>query len=190
MRERIEAFLADLDRALAERANGEVLEIYHIGRSALVWQYAYTATTQDFDFLRPAGCEQLVKRALQLFGCDTTKAKEHGLYLQVVEEGFPPMPWGYKKRATKVKGAWKVLRIYRLEPHDLAASKLRRFSTHDREDIRLLCDLVPIDPIRLEEVLEEAYPFNLEKDGDEFRDHAFRSLRVVQRYLRNEINEF
>jgi hypothetical protein len=30
----------------------------------------------------------------------------------------------------------------------------------------------------------------MEKDGDEFRDSAFRSLRTVQKYLRGEIAEF
>ena len=108
----------------------------------------------------------------------------------MVDEALPPMPWGYKKRATKVEGPWKVLRVYHLDPHDLIASKLRRFSAGDRTDIRLLCDLVDIDPERLQEVLDDAYPFNLEKDGDEFRDAAYRSLTIVQRYLRGEINEF
>jgi len=31
---------------------------------------------------------------------------------------------------------------------------------------------------------------HMAKDGDEFRDSAFRSLHVVQRYLRLEIDEF
>jgi len=189
MKERIEAFLADLDRTLAARAAEARLDLYHIGRSALVWEYDYIATTRDFDFLRPQGGAEWVELALQLFGKNSPKAKEHGLYLEVVEEGFPPMPLGYKKRATQVDGPWKILRIYRLDPHDLVASKLRRFSPKDRADIRLLCDLVALDPERLEQVLEEAYPFNLEKDGDEFRDSAFRSLRAVQHYLRHEINE-
>ncbi len=190
MRERIEAFLADLDRTLAARAEDARLDLYHIGRSALVWGYDYLATTDDFDFLRPQGEAQWVELALQRFGKNTPKAREHGLYLEVVEEGFPPMPRGYKKRATQIDGPWKTLRVYRLDPHDLIASKLRRFWPKDRADIRLLCDLVPIDPERLEQVLEEAYPFNMEKDGDEFRDSAFRSLRTVQRYLRHELHEF
>lgn len=190
MIDRIEAFLTDLDQSLASQAPGDVLDLYHIGRSALVWHYGYTATTNDFDFLRPEGNRELTDLALRLFGKGTPKALEHGLYLEVVEPGWPPMPAGYKKRATQIQGSWKVLRVYRLEEHDLVASKLRRFSTRDRADIRLLCDLVAIDPERLEQVLEEAYPFNMEKDGDEFRDSAFRNLRVVQRYLRGEIYEF
>jgi Nucleotidyltransferase of unknown function (DUF6036) len=190
MKERIEAFLADLDRTLAPSAQGKSLEIYHLGRSALVWHYAYSATTQDFDIIRPDGAAELLALALRLFGPDTLKALEHGLYLQVVDEPLPPMPWGYKKRATEIAGSWKALRVFRLGPYDLVASKLRRFWPKDRADIRLLCDLVEIEPDRLEHILEEAYPFNMEKDGDEFRDSAFRSLRIVQRYLRHEIDSF
>jgi hypothetical protein len=190
MKDRIEAFLVDLDRALAGHAEGEVLEIYPIGRAALAWEYGYSGTTQDIDFLRPRGGAELVALALKLFGYGTQKAKDHSLYLQVVEEGFPPMPWGYKKRAKQVEGSWERLRVYCLDPYELVASKLRRFSGKDRADVRLLCDLVSIDPVRLEAILEEAYPFNMEKDGDEFRDSAFRSLRVVQRYLRHETEAF
>lgn len=49
MKERIEAFLADLDQALATQAQGAKLQLYHIGRSALVWQYDYVATTADIE---------------------------------------------------------------------------------------------------------------------------------------------
>ena len=55
MKERIEAFLEDLDQTLAAQVQGEILEVYHIGRSALVWKYAYNATTKDIDILRPQG---------------------------------------------------------------------------------------------------------------------------------------
>jgi hypothetical protein len=190
MKERITAFLGDIDLALQAEAAGDVLDVYHIGRSALVWQFNYVATTQDFDILRPHGRSDLVELALRLFGQGTAKAREHGLYLQVVEEGFPPVPSGYKGRAIPVEGNWTVLRIYHLEPHDMAATKLRRFSAKDRADIRLLCDVCGLDPEQLETTLEAAYPFCMEKDGDEFRDSAFRSLRTVQRYLRGEISEF
>jgi hypothetical protein len=189
MKDRLEAFLSDLDRYLAGQTQGEVLEIYPIGRSALVWNYDYNATTQDFDFLRPKNETPLLGLALQAFGKGTPKSREHGLYLEVVESAFPPMARGYEKRATPVAGPWKVVRLYRLESHDLVVSKLRRFSAKDRADVRLLCDLGHIDPVELEKRLEEAFPFGTPKDGDEYRDSAFRSLQLVQRYLRHEIRE-
>jgi hypothetical protein len=190
MKEKIEAFLADVDRALAAVANGQTLEVYNIGRSALVWAYGYIETTKDFDFLRPKDGLELAELAVRLFAKDTAKAAEHGLYLEMIPEPFPPMPQMYKQRAKRVEGPWTVLRVYHLDPHDLIASKLRRFSAADRQDTRMLCDQFPIDPAFLEQILESAYPFCLPKDGDEYRDSAFRSLHVVQQYLRNEIDEF
>jgi hypothetical protein len=167
-----------------------VPSLYHIGRSALVWAYDYTVTTQDIDFIEPQGRGPLVELALSLFGEGTAKAEQHGLYLQMVNAGLAPVPWGYKKRATQINGPWEVLRVFRLAPNDLAATKLRRFLAKDRADIRLLCDLAQIDSAGLEAALIDAYPLATEKDGDEFRDSAFMNLRTVQRYLHNEIDEF
>jgi Nucleotidyltransferase of unknown function (DUF6036) len=190
VKDRMRAFLADLDQSLVRPASGRVLAVYHIGRSALVWEYDYAATTKDFDILRPAGEADLVDLAVRLFGWGTAKAAEHGLYLQVVEEALPPVPGGYERRATPVREPWQVLRVYHLDPHDLAATKLRRFEPKDREDIRQLCDLGLLDPTTLEEILEKAFRWNLEKDGDDYRDIPFRNLRTVQRYLRGEVGEF
>lgn len=190
MKDRIVLFLTAVDDALAAVAEGKTLDIYHIGRSALVWAYGYIETTTDIDVLCPRGEEALVEAALRLFGRETEGAKAHGLYLDVVNEAYPPMPGGYERRAKQVENPWKVLRVFHLDPHDLAASKLRRFAARDRQDIRQLGDWGHLDPDRLHEILEKAFPFNLEKDGDEFRDAAFRNLRVVQQYLRGEIAEF
>jgi hypothetical protein len=190
MKDKIEAFLTDVDRALAKEAKGRTLDIYNIGRSALVWQYGYIESTKDFDFLRQNEGLELMESAVRLFGRGTPKAVEHGLYLEMIPDAFPPMPQEYRKRARQVEGPWTVLRVYHLDPYDMIASKLRRFSATDRQDIRMLCDEHPIDPARLEEILETAYPFNMAKDGDEYRDSAFRNLRTVQAYLRNERDEF
>jgi hypothetical protein len=190
MNDRIEAFLQDLDDALKAQADGRRLDLYHIGRSAIVWEYGSVATTQDIDVLIPEGDSDLVGLALKLVGKDTSKAMQHGLYLEIVADALPPTPAGYQKRAKEVQGPWNVLRVYHLEPHDLAATKLRRFSAKDREDIRFLCDQELLDAEKLERMLEKAFLWSTPKDGDELRDTAFEHLRVVQRYLRGEIAEF
>ncbi len=190
MKDRIIGFLKAVDDALAPGAGGKTLDVYNIGRSALVWEYDYIETTTDIDILCPKGEKSLVELALRLFGKETEGAKAHGLYLDVVNEAIPQMPGGYQKRSHPVEGPWKVLRVFHLDPHDLAASKLRRFAPRDRQDIRQLCDWGHLDASRLEATLEKAFPFNLKKDGDEFRDKPFEHLRIVQRYLRGEIGEF
>ena len=190
MKSRILAFLSDMDESLTADAGGEVMEVYHIGRSALLLQYGYGATTEDIDILRPQGSQRLVEKAQELFGKGTAKARSHGLYLELVDEALPPVPANYHKRATRVEGGWKVLQVYRLDPHDLAATKLRRFYPRDREDIRMLCDEGVLDEVKLEAVLEEAYRWTTDKDGDDYRDKTFKNLRTVQAYLRGEISEF
>jgi hypothetical protein len=190
VKDRILAFLNAVDAALVAEAAGHTLNVYHIGRSALVWEYDYQATTADIDILQPKGAEKLIDLALELFGRGTDRARQFGLYLDEVKEALPPVPGGYEHRAKQVEGPWTVLRVFHLDPHDLAATKLRRFAPKDRADIRLLCDLGHLDPVQQEEILEKAFPFNLEKDGDEYRDRPFSNLRIVQRYLRGEISEF
>lgn len=190
MKDRIIQFLTAVDEALVPVADGRALDVYHIGRSALVWRYDYLATTSDIDILQPHGAPELVTLALRLFGKGSERANQIGLYLEVVPEGLPPAPPGYEKRATRADVPWQVLRVYHLDPHDLTATKLRRFATKDREDIRQLCDLGLLDDKQLEATLEKAFWFSLDKDGDELRDAAFRHLRVVQQYLRGELDEF
>lgn len=90
------------------------------------------------------------------------------------------MPGGYEKRAKRIQGPWTVLKVFHLDLHDLAATKLRRFAAKDREDIRQLCDLGHLDPNVLEEILEKAFRWSLDKDGDPHRDAAFTHLRIVQ----------
>lgn len=189
MKDRILAFLKDIDASLVEEATGKRLRLYHIGRSALVWKYNYLATTQDVDVICPESEDRiLLDTALGLFGKGTPKADKHGLFLEEVNSGLPPMPYGFRNRATKADGPWVVIELYHLDPYDLVASKLRRFAAKDRADIQQLCDWGEVsDPVLLEAILEKAFPFNLEKDGDPFRDVPFANLRVVQRYIRGEI---
>src|SRR5260370_6387410 len=111
MKAQIEAFLAEVDRELQNHARGETLDIFHIGRSSLVWRYGYNAMTTDIDVLMPRGAstDRLMQMALDLFGDGTPKARAHGLYLQAVHEDYPPTPAGYKERSKTVVGPWQVL---------------------------------------------------------------------------------
>jgi hypothetical protein len=189
MKDRILRFLNDLDRALEPIAGGDQLLLYHIGRSALIWSYGFDSTTADLDFIHPKGADLLVGEAERMFGRGTSKARDHGLYLEFVPEGLPPVPAGAEKRAAEVGEQWTVIRLFHLEAHDLAVTKLKRFEPKDREDVRQLCDIGEIDPARLEESLEKAFRFSTPKDGDPHRDRAFAHLRRVQAYLHGETTD-
>jgi len=82
----------------------------------------------------------LFQKALDLFGQGTAKAREFGLYLEAVPSGLPPLPCWYDKRSQEMPGNWKVIRLWQLEIHDLAATKLKSFRRQDRDDLRSLCD--------------------------------------------------
>ena len=184
MTERILRFLNDLDGSLVGSAAGERLTLYHVGRSSLVWRTGLSSTTEDVDVIQPGGSGRLLNEALLLFGKGTPKAIAHGLYLEQVPKGLPPVPGGFDKRAEEIEQPWKVLRLFHLEPHDLAATKLKRFASRDREDIRAMCDANLLTPEQLQVRLESAFRYTMEKDGDPNRDAAFAHLNVVQRYLR------
>ncbi len=53
MKDRIVRFLNAVDAALVPFAMGERLDLYHIGRSALVWKHGFQSTTEDVDVVRP-----------------------------------------------------------------------------------------------------------------------------------------
>jgi hypothetical protein len=132
-------FFQELDAAMVPVANGQRLDLYHLGRSALVMRFQATFSTKDIDVVQLR--TPLEAKAHELFGQGSAKAKELGLYLDLVHEGLPPLPAWYQSRSKEVPGNWQVIRLWELEDHDLAATKLRVFRPQDRQDLRFLCDL-------------------------------------------------
>ena len=135
----IEAFLAELDRQIEPSAEPlERLDLFHIGRSALVMHHGSTSSTSDFDVVQMD--QRLESIAIELFGKGTSNAQRLGMYLELVPQGIPPVPQNFRGHCTEVAGPWRVLRLWRLDPHDLAVTKLKSFRPQDREDLQYLCD--------------------------------------------------
>jgi Nucleotidyltransferase of unknown function (DUF6036) len=172
-------FLNDLDTALLPFANGERLDLYHIGRSALVWHYQAQFATKDVDFV--ALRTPLEEKARELFGEGSPKAKELGLYLDLVPEPLPPVSNGFQRRSQEVPGDWQVIRVWALEPNDLAATKMRSFRAQDRQDLKFLCDLGLLQAEKLRDAMKEAWIWWL--DDDETRTDAFANMERVIDYL-------
>lgn len=64
----------------------------------------------------------------------------------------------YEERLTEIApGSFKHLRLFALDPYDLALSKLERNTQRDRDDVRLLARKVPLDL----NVLHERYQTEL-----------------------------
>lgn len=135
------------------------------------------------DFIRSADVSDLQKKAMELFGKDTDQAKVWRLFLEEVPMGLPPVPGRYRRLAQELPGDWKVLRPYQLDPHDLAVTKLKRFHTTDREDLRILCDSGELSVARLEQAFDSAYPYPFDKIDDPACDHVPDNYRRVLDYL-------
>lgn len=117
-------FLQAIDEELANHAKeGDRLDLYLLGRSALIVRYGLSLATKDVDLVTRGEAPQLQAKAFELFGKGTPNALKWGLYLEGVPEGLPPVPGSYRKLSVELPGDWKVLRPKQLDPHDLAASK-------------------------------------------------------------------
>lgn len=183
MQQSIHDFLDLIDQELARVAGpGERLEIYHIGRSALMFHHGSTAGTKDLDMIQMN--TRLEQHAEQIFGGASENAKTLSLYLQLVPQGIPPVPQSFRKRCVEIVGGWRIVRLWRLDPHDLAATKMKRFEARDREDLRFLCDEGHLNEERLRMSLESAFMWTNEEDAD--RERAFSNLETVCAYLRGE----
>ena len=82
--------------------------------------------------------------------------------------------------------AFRRLLLPGLEAHDLALSKLERNSARDREDIKYLARVAPLDP----PVLESRYPAELRRypceHGEARFDDAPLAGNAVRRLIRGK----
>jgi hypothetical protein len=181
--EEILMFLRAIDDELAKVAGeGEILDLYLLGRSALVLGFGIRLMTKDVDVVHTHG-SKLLDRAVKIFGAGTAAAAEYGFYLETVSSGLPPLPIGYQGRCIAIPGSWSVLRPARPEIHDLAATKLSRFHARDREDIQILCDSGEMTIDGLRSAVDSAFTFSADEEEDPKRKKAYVNLRAVIDYL-------
>jgi len=85
-------FLQAIDAELALHvAEGERLDLYLIGRSALILRYGLDLATRDVDIVHIHG-SALQGKALDLFGKGTRNAERLGFFLESVPQGLPAIP--------------------------------------------------------------------------------------------------
>jgi hypothetical protein len=178
-KDEITRFLHAIDEDLALDAGaGERLELFLMGRAALIVRYGLTLATKDVDLATQGEALPLQARAFEHFGKGTRNAQRWGLFLEPVPAGLPPVPGSYRTMAKDLPGDWKVLRPRQLDPHHLAVSKLRRFHAGDREDLRIICDSGDVTVEGLKTALDSAFPFGFDEEED--ADHG----RVQDRFGR------
>jgi hypothetical protein len=187
--EEILAFLQAIDDELARSAaEGEVLPLYLLGRSALVLGFGIRLMTRDVDVVHVHD-SVLLERALTRFGVGTDAAARHGFYLEAVSSALPPLPLGYQGRCRAIPGPWQVLRPGLPEIHDLAATKLSRFHARDREDLRILADTGELTVEGLQSAVDSAFAFAADEEEDPKRRRVNAKLRVLVDYLEGRRRE-
>jgi hypothetical protein len=187
--EEILSFLRAIDDRLALIAvPGETLDLHLLGRSALVLGFGVQLMTKDVDVVYIHG-SPLLERAVDIFGAGTPGSTRHGFYLETVSSGLPPLPIGYQNRSVAIPGSWRVLRPYRPEIHDLAATKLSRFHARDREDLRILCDTGELTAAGLRIAVDLAFSFAAAEDEDPKRRTAYSNLELVVDYVEGRRRE-
>jgi len=125
------SFLRDLDDRLTQET------ILHcMGGFAVVQAYGLERATADIDVIAvlPYG---IASHLLEIAGKESTLRIEHGIYLDVVT--IASVPESYESRLTALyPGCWRHLRLFVLEAHDLALTKLERNFERDRGDVEHL----------------------------------------------------
>jgi hypothetical protein len=124
------SFFAEVDAQLHEE-----VALHLCGGFVVTQLYGVARTTSDVDFL---GVVPNLRASLgEIAGKGSPLHRKHKIFLDPVTVATPPQD--YEDRLVPMfSGAWNRLRLYALEAHDLALSKLERNIERDRDDVHHL----------------------------------------------------
>lgn len=138
------SFLKEIDSSLTEET-----PLHCLGGFVVTVVYEADRSTIDLDALSLVGRDSPI---WELAGRGSEMHKRHRVYLDRV--GIAPLPEDYEDRLTEIfVGIFKYLRLFALDPYDVALAKIERNSTRDREDVKHLARVVPFDL----EILKQRY---------------------------------
>lgn len=125
-----QSFFAELDIHLTEE-----VQLHCCGGFVATQLYGVPRTTSDVDFLLvlPSVLQQLLKVA----GKGSALHEKHRVYLDNVNVATRPVDYA-ERLVPMYEGTWVHLRLFALEAHDLALSKLERNLERDRNDVQQL----------------------------------------------------
>jgi len=154
------SFFTDIDGSLEEE-----LALHCLGGFVMTILYGLDRPTADVDVL-PLGSNAATDSLIGLAGQGSTLHKRYRVYLQVV--GVAQVPVNYEDRLRQMfPGAFNHLRLFALDPYDLALSKLERNAQRDRDDVKHLARTVPLDLNVLREHYQKELRPNLGNPGRE-----------------------
>ena len=139
-----QSFLTDVDTTL-----NESVELYCLGGFVITVMYNLARSTADVDVIAITPRSE-IESLLSLAGQGSDLHRKHKVYLQLV--GVATVPDSYEERLTEIApGSFKHVRLFALDPYDLALSKLERNTQRDRDDVKHLAQTVPFDTAILQE---------------------------------------
>jgi len=147
------SFFREIDSSLA----AEVV-LHCLDGFVMTMLYGSNRLTADVDVL-PITSNEESENLVHLAGQGSKLHKKHKIYIQVV--GVVTVPDNYEARLTEIfEGSFTNLRLFALDPYDLALSKLERNAPRDREDFKHLAQTIPLDlNILQERYREELRPY-------------------------------
>ena len=132
------AFLVDVDGQLPRP-----IEIHCLGGFVAAFYYDLPRPTNDLDYIAVVPHDAMATLQ-EIAGIESPLAKKYRVHFQHVGVASPPE--SYAERLTELfPEKFRRLRLFALEPHDLALSKLTRNSPIDRDDVAQLAKAVPLD---------------------------------------------
>lgn len=147
------SFLRELD----ELANEET-RLDCMGGFVVTQLYGSPRTTSDLDVMEVAPRGQLHR--LEPGRQGGPLHRKYKVYLDHV--GVAKVPEDYEQRLTEMfAGIFRRLRLCALDPYDLALSKLERNIQRDRDDVKHLAHMVPLDLRVLQERYEKELRWQL-----------------------------
>lgn len=133
-----QSFLSEVDGSLSKG-----VEMHCLGGFVVTMLYGLARLTADVDvvLITPRGESE---RLLKLAGKQSELHHRHGIYFDMVT--VATIPEDYDQRLTEMfPQMFKHIRLYALDPYDLALAKLERNIQRDRDDVKHLARTVPFD---------------------------------------------
>jgi hypothetical protein len=147
------SFLSEIDTALEEPT-----DFHCIGGFVVTVLYGLKRTTSDVDVISITPRDPDLK-IVSLTGEGSALHKKYGVYLDKVT--VAKLPIDHDERLTEMfPGAFSKLRLFAVDPYDLALSKIERNLERDQDDVLYLARTIPLDI----EILRKRYIEELRPD--------------------------
>ena len=138
------AFLSDIDTMLGSEKVAGPVQLHCVGGFVVATRYNLQRSTADLDVFEVVPAAAL-KPLLQMAGKGSQLANKHGVYVDAGSR-VATVPESYADRLTELfPGTFTNLKLFALDPYDLALSKLERNIDRDREDVLLLAQTTAFD---------------------------------------------